>query len=96
MSLASTTDRMVGGFEKKDDLSLCQVRLNKVLGDFPIFKSYKITHCDVQLVNGTNYRMTLVDTNSNLVKKCNIVIYENLNNDVMALKYREKENDCFT
>lgn len=95
-NLCFSTEKRVGGFQKQEDVALCQERLNKIHSEFPIFKSYKITNCETQLVNGTNYKMNLVNTQSNLVKKCAVVIYEQLNNQVMPLKYREKENDCFT
>ena len=95
LKMSIHSDTMVGGFEKKDDLALCQERLTKLSSDYPVFKSYKITNCETQLVNGINYRMTLVNID-NVVKKCQLVIYESLNKELSPLKYREKENDCFT
>lgn len=39
--------------------------------------------------------MTLINID-NVVKKCQVVIYESFNYEISPLKYREKENDCFT
>lgn len=92
---ATDTERMVGGFEKKPDTSDCVERLKQILPDYPIFGAYKVTSCETQLVNGMNYRLTLVNVDKK-VKKCQIMIHESINKEISPLKYRQQEKDCFT
>jgi hypothetical protein len=89
-------DRMVGGFEKKHTNEECENVLKTVLTEHLLFADYSIKSCETQLVNGLNYRMVLVNPEKD-IKKCKITVYQSFDKtETKALKYREKEEDCFT
>ena len=94
--LKANNDRVVGGFEKKSGHQECETALKIILNEHPGFQDYSVKSCETQLVNGINYRMILVHPDK-VVKKCKITIYQSFDkNNTSPLKYREKENDCFT
>ena len=92
----ANNQKVLGGFEKKNGHEECETALKIILTEHPGFQDYSVKSCESQLVNGINYRMVLVHPNK-VVKKCKITIYQSFNkNETTPLKYREKENDCFT
>ena len=57
----SAMEKRVGGFVKNDNVDQCKEVLKTILEQHKGFTEYQVTHCEKQLVNGINFRMTLVN-----------------------------------
>ena len=87
---------MVGGF-KKVELSECLRVRTKALGLMDsALSEHQVTSCAKQLVNGLNYKMTLVKEGHS-VPECEVVVWH----DFQQTKYevlegRQGERDCIS
>ena len=91
-----SNDHNLASYEDRSDINECVMVFEAAGGQVSDFEGHSIIKCERQIVNGNNYRLTLVDQDHN-IKKCKMVIYQSFNKlDTKALKHREPENDCFT
>ncbi len=92
----AVNEKVIGGFEKLNSHNECLAVFEQIKSDFLGFSPYSVKSCEKQLVNGLNFRMTLVNSDQ-VIKTCKLTIYKSFDGSLIEpLKYREKEHDCFT
>ena len=83
----------LGGMNKAEKLDSCEEALKKA----PImkhFKSYKLTDCYTQVVNGINLKLALENLTDKKIQKCFYYIYRSFKRIYTVSSSETNELDC--
>ena len=96
ISISAFCDNNLSSFEDRPNINECVMVLEAAGNQVSAFDAHTITKCERQIVNGNNYRLTLVDPD-HTIKKCKMVLHQTFDKlETKALKNREGDQDCFT
>ncbi len=87
-------ERLAGGFSSRP-IEDCVKVYKKLENKLIALEKFTIEKCEVQIVNGINYRL-LFSSNLDNSEKCKMVIHKSINGQIIEpIRNREGSSDCF-